>query len=593
MSTMSVRNFLLLLLLLGLLAAFLELGRMDVSTANEGQRAAPPAEMIRSGDFVLPTLNGKPYLAKPPLLYWIIAGLYRATGVTSEWTARVPTATSFVLLALCIYLLFRRPAGETVARWAALCALSAPYFLERARWANLDVPLTLTTFLAVMALHAAWNAGGAGRRYTMASLGGVALAAATMLKGPVPYLFVATAALAYLLAESGNPGKAARQVLLWSLAALGVALILWVAGLASLGRLHLRFPLALVLLCGGWLWCVVRAPGAPHRHVWPPLLCAVALAIVLCAPWAVAVLQRLGWDYLHGLLNAEVTDRTHTATAINSGSPFYFVLALPVMLAPFGLLLPLHASRRAWHGFTPFYRYCVLAGWMSVALFSAIAGKEYEYVLPGVPFLLGALAFHLAHGKTTNLEGWEARYRNGWQRVMAVLLPVLAVGLPIYTVIEEFHVPLVIEETVIGLLALVILFRGDRRALTARWAVAAVLLVAGVMLTRSFHYTGKRSPKAIARQCGDLVEAGYTVESSKVYPEFTFYAEHPIEEVIDPDTVRERMEGEAPYFYLTREKFLTGSEEAAGVSVISGPQGLKKLVLLANPAGAAVVPNAT
>ena len=47
--------------------------------------------MLAAGDFVVPRLNGLPYLEKPPLLYWANAASLRFFGET-PWAARLPDA---------------------------------------------------------------------------------------------------------------------------------------------------------------------------------------------------------------------------------------------------------------------------------------------------------------------------------------------------------------------------------------------------------------------------------------------------------------------------------------------------------------------
>src|SRR5947209_5550986 len=37
---------------------------------DEGRYAQIPREMLQAGEWVVPTLQGRPYLDKPPLLYW-------------------------------------------------------------------------------------------------------------------------------------------------------------------------------------------------------------------------------------------------------------------------------------------------------------------------------------------------------------------------------------------------------------------------------------------------------------------------------------------------------------------------------------------
>ena len=143
---------------LAFFTAFFEIGRRDVVDDNEGQRAAPPAEMLRRGDFIIPTINEDDYLKKPPLIYWMIAGVYALTGVISPVTARIPTAISFVVLVIGVYLYARRTMGESAARWGALALVTCPYLVDRGRYAELDTPLTLATFLAVIAFWKACDA---------------------------------------------------------------------------------------------------------------------------------------------------------------------------------------------------------------------------------------------------------------------------------------------------------------------------------------------------------------------------------------------------------------------------------------------------
>src|ERR1700761_2577431 len=42
---------------------------------EEGWRAEPAAERVRTGDWVPPRLYGEAYLNKPPLFFWMAAGL--------------------------------------------------------------------------------------------------------------------------------------------------------------------------------------------------------------------------------------------------------------------------------------------------------------------------------------------------------------------------------------------------------------------------------------------------------------------------------------------------------------------------------------
>lgn len=565
------------LLILAGIAIFTELGRMDVTTENEGQRTAPPKHMLRTGDFVVPELNGNPYLAKPPLLYWATAGVYAVTGTQTEFTGRLVTATCGVLLVLAVYWVLRRKADDDVGFMAALMLLAAPYALERSRFAELDQPLLLFTFLAIAALHTAWTRDG-WPRWSMAVVAGLCLAAATMLKGPVPYLFVGAAYVAHVLTKDNA---------IEDRAASGLRAAAWCVLLAILlYPLPIPFPIALSVLVVCWLGLLVRTGWGINVAALPQTLLAVAIGVALCAPWAWMVLERLGWERIQALLNSEVIDRTHTATDINSGFPLYYVVALPVMLAPFGLLLPVQLSSRAWRDGAPFYRFSLAMAWFSIALFSLIAGKEYEYIMPCSPFLLCALAYPVVEYLRGTLEPGKALWFDRCARAFRGLLPFLAVGVVVVVAVNQYHPVLLLEMSVIAavVLGLSLLPLRGRREQVLRIAVCATLVILSGLLMRAYRQTGDRSPKEMALLCRELVERGHLVEATKIYAAFNNYSEIPIPIQHDPETVETRLNGEEPYFYITTMKILRTFPhvETYTDNFVYGPIDTHDLVLLGN-----------
>ena len=56
------------------LAVFLPwLGARDLWAPDEPRFAVIGREMLRSGDWILPTMNGQPVALLPPLTYWLVA----------------------------------------------------------------------------------------------------------------------------------------------------------------------------------------------------------------------------------------------------------------------------------------------------------------------------------------------------------------------------------------------------------------------------------------------------------------------------------------------------------------------------------------
>ena len=57
---------------------------------DEGRYAEIGREMVQSGDWIVPTLNGKAYFDKPPLFYWLVAGSFRLFGMSEQAARLVP-----------------------------------------------------------------------------------------------------------------------------------------------------------------------------------------------------------------------------------------------------------------------------------------------------------------------------------------------------------------------------------------------------------------------------------------------------------------------------------------------------------------------
>src|SRR5471032_2650441 len=78
----------LLILLLAFSAVwFSNLEYRKLVNPDEGRYAEIPREMVASGDWVTPRLNGVNYFEKPPLMYWVVAECLKLFG-PSEWSMR-------------------------------------------------------------------------------------------------------------------------------------------------------------------------------------------------------------------------------------------------------------------------------------------------------------------------------------------------------------------------------------------------------------------------------------------------------------------------------------------------------------------------
>ncbi len=120
--------------LVGYLAA---LGSSELRS-EEGHRVLPAVEMLDGGDYIVPHIGGQPYLRKPPLINWLVAGSFRAFGARNEWTARLPSALSVLSVAVIFVIIGRRVLGETGALATSLAWLTNLGMLEKGRMIEID-----------------------------------------------------------------------------------------------------------------------------------------------------------------------------------------------------------------------------------------------------------------------------------------------------------------------------------------------------------------------------------------------------------------------------------------------------------------------
>jgi 4-amino-4-deoxy-L-arabinose transferase-like glycosyltransferase len=186
--------------LLGALAFlwFCNLGYRHLIKPDEGRYAEIPREMVASGDWLTPRLNGYKYFEKPPLQYWATAASFRAFG-TSEWAARLaPGLAGFLGILLVFWAgnrLFAPPAGLLGAAVAASNVL----YVVMGHLLTLDMVLSLFMSASVLAFAVAQReADEAGRRRWML-LAYAAAALAVLTKGLVGVVLPAGAAAAYIL----------------------------------------------------------------------------------------------------------------------------------------------------------------------------------------------------------------------------------------------------------------------------------------------------------------------------------------------------------------------------------------------------------
>ena len=70
---------------------------------EETRRAMVAAEILRSGDWIVPREQGAPFLSRPPVASWPIVWATWATGDLSLIAVRLPTILATLLTTLLVY----------------------------------------------------------------------------------------------------------------------------------------------------------------------------------------------------------------------------------------------------------------------------------------------------------------------------------------------------------------------------------------------------------------------------------------------------------------------------------------------------------
>lgn len=341
-----------LLLLLGL--ACLAWWR-PLMLPDEGRYVGVAWEMLRSGQWLTPTLDGMPYFHKPPLFYWITATSMAVLG-PSVWAARTAPVLGGWLGVFAMYLFARAWAGERRGRDVLLVLLAQPLYYLGAQFANLDMLVAgLVTATIVLLAHTV------------------------------------------LLRDRRLPHG--RWLLLaYAMAALGVM---------AKGLIGFVLP---ALVIGSWL--IVR-------RQWRSLAALISLPGVLvftllAAPWFLAMQQRFP-DFLHYFFVVQHFQR-FASSGFNNVQPFWFY---PVLLAlcflpwtPWLRSLAVQRQQRD-AGDNALTALMVIWALVIAVFFSLPKSKLIGYILPALP----PLAWLVAAGRATVYQTSSPWGERAWRLV--------------------------------------------------------------------------------------------------------------------------------------------------------------------------------
>lgn len=316
---------------------------------DEGRYVGIAWEMLRSGNYLVPTLNGAPYFHKPPLFYWLTAFSLGVFGL-NEAAARIAPILGAWVGAFALYLFMRRW-SQSRSIFAVLFILCIhPFYYLGAQYANMDMLVAgcITATILLLA-HSV-----------------------LLIEYKLPYRYSLAAAYG-------------------------------MAGLGFLAKGLIGFVLpALVVIV--WL-VVVRRFFILFRLIWWPGLVLFASIVM---PWLISM-QRAYPNFFDYFFVTQHFNR-FAKTGFNNALPFWFY---PVVLGVGSMLwLPwlwsffrskLISTFSTQEGkFTEQSIYLLMVLWIGVItlFFSIPTSKLLGYILPVVPplaFLIGTGFSHAAY----------------------------------------------------------------------------------------------------------------------------------------------------------------------------------------------------
>ena len=117
---------------------------------EEGRRILPAIRMLQTGNYVVPQVGNYPYYRKPPLVNWLVAASFKIFGARNEWTARLPSALSVLVVAIAFVTVARASLGPKGSLLAALIWMTNIGMIEKGRLIEIEALYVSLCGLAII-----------------------------------------------------------------------------------------------------------------------------------------------------------------------------------------------------------------------------------------------------------------------------------------------------------------------------------------------------------------------------------------------------------------------------------------------------------
>ena len=503
-----IHHLLILLVLCILLFGFRAGNRSFWGRHGGSRRAEVSREMVVSGNWAVPHLNGEAFITKPPLYYWSAALAFRVRGRFDEFGARLPSILAGSAGVLVVYfwasMLFSTRSGLL----AGIILASSFLYAGMARSAETDMLLTLFS----------------------------------------------TAALYFFSVGYLQRNRNVRQNRRWTKSTSMYALATTSIALGTLTKypIGLAVPLVAIVL---FILLTRDIKLIPETKPW--WMAVLFLLIVL--PWFVVVYYRV--PNFFDILHQETLGRYINPEGTPHLQPFYYYIPALTAFAPWFLFIPglmvnlFKTENRSNISKGHLLVFCAFVG--GFLMFSSVGSKREYYLLPIYPFLAIITA---KYWDDYLVRSHTRRFQKGIDiplLIVAGALCLLGVMLPIASlrVLPQY----LLTATVSGVLFLlcgIFLFKAVSQKRRLRsftlFTSATVLLYIVVLMTIVPEMDRYRSRKAFLQEASALVGEHPVIDYRYESYELPFYMQRIVPVVTSPDALREIISREQPLYMVMR-----------------------------------------
>ena len=352
------------------------LGLSDFNTKGEPREAVVAYTMLEHGNWILPINNGGDIPYKPPFFHWCIAFFSLIAGHVNEYTSRLPSAVSLVLMTIGGFVFYAKRKDTQTSLIAAILTLTAFEVHRAGMNCRVDMVNSALMVGAMYLLYRWWEKG----KHQLPWLAILCMSGATLTKGPVGIILPCFVMGVFMLTQREN---------FWG--------IVWRMALTAL----------------------------------------LSLIIPFC--WYYAAYLQGGDEFLR-LVKEENIDRFMGKMAYESheNPAWYNLLTLVMGWAPYTLLLLFSLFILPWKKFsktqflenakkaTPLQVFTWLAFLLVLFFYCIPKSKRSVYLLPCYPFMAYLIAEYIV---------WMMKEKMGALKVYAGVIASLAVILVVATLV--------------------------------------------------------------------------------------------------------------------------------------------------------------